>query len=77
VAQPNINVPAICAIRLPTPPLDMQRRFERHVRTVDTVLEQQRRAVEVAYKAFTALLSRTFNGHPAAIPLAAEGAAVA
>jgi type I restriction enzyme S subunit len=77
VAQPNINVPAICAIRLPMPPLEIQQRFERHVRAFDTVLEQQRRAVEAAHGAFDALLSRTFNGHLAAIPLAAEEAAVA
>lgn len=62
VAQPNINAPTICAIRLPLPPLDAQRSFERHARAVDSILEQQQRAVTAARAVFDALLVRAFSG---------------
>jgi len=62
VAQPNINAPAICSIRVPLPPLDAQRSFERYVRAIDSILEQQQRAVTAAQAAFDALLVHAFGG---------------
>lgn len=61
VAQPNINVPAICAIRLPVPALTEQQRFERLVQMVESIATQQNRAAQSAEAAFNALLAGAFS----------------
>lgn len=77
VAQPNINVPAICSIRLPIPALEDQQRFDRFVREIESIVAQQHRAYEVASAAFGALLARAFSTSDPAAAVHEAGEALA
>ncbi|BBL75751.1 restriction endonuclease subunit S [Methylomagnum ishizawai] len=62
VAQPNINVPTIKAIRIPLPGLNIQREFAKNIERINSIQSQATRALATAEATFQSLLHRAFAG---------------
>jgi type I restriction enzyme S subunit len=62
IGMANINAKEVQGIRLPRPPLDLQREFARHVAAVEAMKLVQRNAETSATKLFSSLQHRAFQG---------------
>ncbi len=58
--QANLNLGMIKTLRVPVPPLDVQRAFARHAEAAQSIQVQQALALQKAAATFNALLTRTF-----------------
>ena len=60
IGQANINSKELKAFRIAIPPLDLQRKFERHCHDVAGIQTQQSTATTQAEATFNALLAQVF-----------------